>query len=124
MNSISCSLDVSHISHYNNVFSSLLNLRCYIAIPRLVQQLESQSHELYLFPDIHTWLMLVTCHSELGNISTAFSLLRSKIIDTGHRPTTSTLNHLLKALCQIGDTLLQSNVVLPLHHTQGFSVGP
>jgi len=95
---------VSEISHYNNVFSSLLNLGNYIAIPRLVQQLESQSRELYLFPDIHTWLMLITCNSEIGNISTAFSLFRNKIINTGHRPTTSTLNHLLKGLCQIGES--------------------
>jgi len=48
--------------------------------------------------------MLISCHSEIGNISTAFSLFRNKIIDTGHRPTTSTLNHLLKGLCQIGES--------------------
>ncbi|AES58762.1 ATP-binding protein [Medicago truncatula] len=60
---------VSDISHYNNVFSSLLNLRCYIAIPRLVQQLESQSHELYLFPDTHTWLITTTLNDLLKGLS-------------------------------------------------------
>jgi pentatricopeptide repeat protein len=81
--------------------SSLLDTRNYDAVISRVEQLESGPHNIYIFPDIHTWSILITCHSRKGNIYTAFSLFR-EIINTGHRPSTSNLNDLFKALCRKG----------------------
>jgi hypothetical protein len=61
----------------------------------LAQQLDSHTH---VVQNIDTWTILLQSHCvEGGNLSSAFSLFR-KIINTGHRPSTSILNDLLSAL--------------------------
>jgi hypothetical protein len=58
----------------------------------LAQQLDSHTH---VVQNIDTWTILLQSHCvEGGNISSAFSIFR-KIINTGHRPSTSILNDLL-----------------------------
>jgi len=57
-----------------------------------------ESPHIHVVQNIDTWTILLQSHRvEGGNISSDFSLFR-KIINTGHRPSTSILNDLLSTL--------------------------
>ncbi|PNY13635.1 pentatricopeptide repeat-containing protein, partial [Trifolium pratense] len=74
-----------------------------LAVLSLFKQLEqSPQFNHRVVPDIHTWSILIQCHSRQGNMSSAISLFH-KIIDSGHHPTTQTLNDLLDGFCRIHD---------------------
>jgi pentatricopeptide repeat domain-containing protein 1 len=94
---------VTSISDYNRVFSILSRIGAFYTLFKLIKELEEPVgikpyHRPIVFPDVHTWDILIECHSKLGNMSSAFSLFR-KIIDTGYHPTTQNLNHLLRGFC-------------------------
>ncbi|MCI23098.1 pentatricopeptide repeat-containing protein, partial [Trifolium medium] len=83
---------------YNALLTVLVECRRYKTVISLVEQLESQSDETYAYPNIDTWKILITCHSYVGQMYLAFSLLFDKIINAGHLPSTSTLNDLFQGL--------------------------
>lgn len=87
------------IAHYNFILSSLIQLGRSKTVLSLAQQLEEKS---YVFPDIHTWKILIKCHCVNGNMSSAISLLHN-IIDSGHQPCTETFNDILHGFRRIGE---------------------
>ncbi|KEH40775.1 putative pentatricopeptide [Medicago truncatula] len=94
------------ISDFNFLFSSLIKKGCLLTVFQLAQRWEeSLSRKCYdrVYPNIDTWKILISCHSKKksGNISFAFSLFH-RIIEDGHRPTTSTLNDIFRGLCLRG----------------------
>lgn len=92
----------STISDYNALFSSLLNIHQHSTVLRLAKQFESQDPNLHpVTPDINTWLILISCHAKNGHISSAFSLFR-KIINAGHRPSSSDMYDLFCCLLAPG----------------------
>ncbi|XP_024630781.1 pentatricopeptide repeat-containing protein At1g12620 [Medicago truncatula] len=80
------------ISNYNFVLESLVKVGSYPTVFSLFNKLDESTQ------DIHTWAILIKCHSVDGNMSSAISLFH-KIIDTGHHPTAGTLYSLLYGFC-------------------------
>lgn len=91
----------SSISYYNYVLSTLARMGSSGVVVSLFEQLKqsSQFNNGRVVPNIHTWTILIQSHSRAGNMSSAIDLFH-KIIDTGHYPTTQTLNDLLDGFCR------------------------
>jgi pentatricopeptide repeat domain-containing protein 1 len=68
----------------------------------MLNNLESRSDQIQVFPDIDTWKILITCHSRKCNMASAFSLF-DKLIESGHHPSTPTLNDLFHGLFLQGE---------------------
>lgn len=80
------------ISDYNFILESLVKDGSYPTVFSLFNKLDESTQ------DIHTWAILIKCHSVYGNMSSAISLFH-KIINTGHHPTAETLYYLLYGFC-------------------------
>jgi pentatricopeptide repeat protein len=101
---IMLSQGVASISDYNFIFENLAKIGSYNTVLSLFKKLDestqfSRHHLRSVSPDIHTWAILISCHSTIGNMSSAISLFH-KIIDTGHHPTPDTLYNLLEGFCR------------------------
>lgn len=96
------------ISDYNFVLESLVKVGSYPTVFSLFNKLDESTQ------DIHTWAILIKCHSLDGNMSSAISLFHN-IIDTGHHPTAATLYFLLYGFCdrhQIHKAMLFYNYII------------
>jgi len=96
--------DCFSISDYNNLSSSLHKTGHENTNIELAQLWKEIITYTKAFPDIDTWKSQINSYcltGKSGDISLAFSVFR-RIINTGHCPTTSTLNDLFDGLCRRG----------------------
>lgn len=71
---------VTSISDYNRVFSTLTRIGAFPTVLKLIKELEKPfgikelCHRPIVFPDVHTWDILIECHSKRGNIFSFLSI--------------------------------------------------